>query len=252
MNSFNLSTTKNLSELGEDVITLKRITSDSSENLQSILLFVHKKYPNGDTETHPVSTYDSNFLYTKVPEINIDFKIVDCAISTLEIQNPKDKQFQIFYETLSDKLRHLQEKEDKSRTNVKSEVAKWQNSVNALYKNIIEWVAPFNENIKPEIINYSITEEISGQYEIPILAIKPNIGKSITFRPIGTFVIGAEGRIDVNISNFGKSIMLVLHREDSKDNWVMIIDKNIQNKRLFQKPQFINLLYEVIPENDSN
>lgn len=247
METFKISTTKDLSELKEDVITLKKITSDDINNLKNIVISLHKKHSDDRSEIIPINTYDKNLLYSKTPEINVDFKIVDCSISTLEITNPEEKSFQISYETLADKLKNLKEKEDKTRTNVKNEVEKWQRSVKSLFSNITEWIVPYKENINHEILTFNTSEEATGIYEIPILTIKPYIGNTITFRPIGTFIFGGEGRIDVNIPNFGSNIMLVLHREETKDKWIMIIDKNIQNTIIFQKSQFINLLDEVIP-----
>ncbi len=246
MKSFTLTTDKKLSDLKEDVITIKQITSDSIENLLHISIMVHKKYPNGSTQSYPLPTFDRELLYTRTAQININHKIVDCGYATLELNNPKGKTFEISYETLADKLQQNKEKEDQTRSNVKSEVVKWQNSVNSLFQNIIEWITPYQDNIKHEIVKYSINEEISGSYDISILTIKPNIGKPITFRPVGTFVIGAEGRIDININNFGKPIMLILHREKVADKWLLIVNRNLQNQIVFDKAQLINLLDEVI------
>lgn len=109
MKTFKLKNIKTLSELNDDVITIKKITSNSEFDLASLILRLHTSYPDGRLETKPVQTYDPNLLYTKSPEINIDFKIVDCSISTLEIVNPKATTFEIHYEAFADKIQRIKE-----------------------------------------------------------------------------------------------------------------------------------------------
>ncbi len=244
--SFIISKSKNLAELNEDVITLTKISSKDHDNIQNLIIFLHKKLADGSNQVIPVNTYDPNYIYNNKSEINFNFKIVDCSISTLEISNPIDKEFEITYETLQDKLNKLKESETNSRSNISNELIKWKNSVNNLFKDITSWVEPYGNNINHELTEQDIYEEKTGNYLISFLNIRPLFGKSISFIPKGTFIFGAEGRIDINIPNYGKNLMLILNRSNDKDSWFLLIDKDFQKKVEFQKSQFISLLDDAI------
>jgi hypothetical protein len=245
MKSFKINNTFNLSSLNEEVITIKKIKASSMEDLLELYITVTKKYDNA-TQEYPISTIDRELLYTKVPEININHKITECTFSTLTIVKPLKKSFEIFYETLEDKLNRLLEEESNSRVNIDNEVKKWQKSINLLLQNILEWIEPYKNKILIEKEELTIKEEQTGAYKTTQFTIKPLIGKQIMFKPRGTFIIGAKGRIDIYIPNYKKDLMLILNRTKDKDSWSLIVDKNRNNKFDFTKSQFINLLDDAL------
>jgi len=74
----------------------------------------------------------------------------------------------------------------------------WLKSVDKFYQKVIKWLKPYSEKglLKIDYKKIIKNEQYIGEYEIEemILAISNEIVK---FDPIGTFIIGAHGRIDM-------------------------------------------------------
>lgn len=95
----------------------------------------------------------------------------------------------------------LNDDQDQSETTFDWEQIKneWIHYVNQLYKDIISWLEPFtneeNPKIKISFENKVVTEDY-GSYEINrmIIMIK---NQKVILDPIGTLIIGARGRIDL-------------------------------------------------------
>ena len=91
----------------------------------------------------------------------------------------------------------------------------WLTKVNKLYSQIEVWLSDWTRNKKIKISTdetRSIVEEYIGQYQTPIMKI--SIGdEKIELIPIGTLIIGSQGRIDVK--GRAGSIMLILIKKDT-------------------------------------
>ena len=245
MKSFKINNTYDLSLLNEEVITIKKIKATSINDLFDLHLIVTKKHENGSISKYPIPTFDKKLGNSNVSEINIDHKITECAISTLTIEKPQEKSFEIFYETIEDKLNRLLEEEDSSRSNIGNEIKKWRGSIDLLINKISSWIT-YGDKVGIETEMLTINEDRTGTYNVNQFTIKPLIGKQIMFKPRGTFIIGAKGRIDIYIPNYGKDLMLLLDRIKGKDKWYLIVDMKINNKMEFTKSQFLNLLDDAL------
>ena len=78
-----------------------------------------------------------------------------------------------------------------------------------------DWLRPLEEKqylrIQDELI--SVREEALGEYEIKSLHVTFLTNRSISFRPIGTSVVGARGRVDV-VSG-GETVVMLVFRGDA-------------------------------------
>lgn len=136
-----------------------------------------------------------------------------------------------------------------------------------LYDNINSWIGTHGLTALPEKIE--VTEEASGKYSANKLTIqdeKKQIIASIV--PIGAWVIGANGRVDligkfdkliiVNLEKGGLSLSTTMtvgdHQETStrhfykgikEAGWYWIEDTRLGKARLLDKDLFLELLSEV-------
>jgi hypothetical protein len=83
------------------------------------------------------------------------------------------------------------------------EIAAWRGALDELYSNIEEWTQdgitwPAGSDLPPAIVKSQIQldEPKSGPYEVPQLLLKKN-GRAMWIRPVARWVIGAEGRVDL-------------------------------------------------------
>ena len=75
----------------------------------------------------------------------------------------------------------------------KEQYIKW---VKELYQEVKKWIK--KENLLAQEKDVEINEEIPGRYKAPGLSIKDKDGKRIAeLRPVGAWIIGAKGRVDV-------------------------------------------------------
>ena len=103
--------------------------------------------------------------------------------------------------------------------------------VNEFYKQMDDFLAPYQDKVTVKKENYTINEDYIGSYQVEkrILHIKNN---DIIFTPIGTNLIGAWGRIDMEgtngivkfvlvpeISNAPKIETAILLTEEDKKKW---------------------------------
>jgi hypothetical protein len=147
------------------------------------------------------------------------------------------------FEKFLEKKKKESEKMEKSIQQSIERVSKWKNEINILYSQIREWVKPFSETISTRSIEFMTQEELTGAYKVEALALR--IGKDeIIFQPIGTYMLGSFGRIDINGKI--KSFILALTELDEKkpieSKW-MIVDKvDRMNRKSFSKNNFESLI----------
>ena len=152
--------------------------------------------------------------------------------------------------------------------NVAGEVKTFVDSVDRLFAEIESWIAPTNlKGIRQEI---EIAEEASGSYKVNKLILENERGKKIVeFLPIGTFIIGGNGRIDlngtidkamiVNLKTGGPSMTTTIttvegcteaqttsfYKGIDQQGWYWIEDRRRGKANFFTKNQFVELLKEV-------
>lgn len=85
----------------------------------------------------------------------------------------------------------------------------WLKQVDYLYSRVSELLSPHfrSREITSEFVPFSVFEELLGSYEVRSLVL--NLGASkIQFKPIGTYLIGSPGRVDM--VGLRSSVRLVL------------------------------------------
>ena len=151
--------------------------------------------------------------------------------------------------------------------NAAGKVSSFVDSVDRLFAEIESWIASTNlKGIQQEI---EISEEASGKYKVNKLTLQDEDGKKIAeFLPVGTFIIGGNGRIDLN-GTIDKAIIVNLktggpsmttttavgdHAETrttsfyegiNQQGWYWIEDRRRGKANFFTKDLFVELLREV-------
>ncbi len=102
------------------------------------------------------------------------------------------------------------EKENKEKNKIDLEKMRdeWVIEVNDLFSNIKTWLNPLFKKGLLRIVadQKSLFEEAVGSYTVPLMEIY-FLNHSITIRPIGTFVVGAKGRVD--IISYNKTVSII-------------------------------------------
>ena len=91
----------------------------------------------------------------------------------------------------------------------------WIASCKALISTILEWLQPLENQalLQVEQETIPIYEDQLGQYQAPVLKLVFLKSQVLTLRPVGRFVLGAEGRVDL-ISGSTPLAMLILNGTD--------------------------------------
>ncbi|WP_047153736.1 hypothetical protein [Aneurinibacillus tyrosinisolvens] len=96
--------------------------------------------------------------------------------------------------------------EGKDTFNYEEDKQKWLQSVKGLYQDITAWLKPLtekpNSNIDISFEKTVLNEEHIGDYEIDKMYIDIK-GQRVVLEPIGTWIIGSRGRIDM-VGTYGK------------------------------------------------
>ena len=103
----------------------------------------------------------------------------------------------------SDFDRFVQRKKDEESISTafdpKQQLEEWRQYLDALYADVTKFLKPYIDGgtARIEFRSIDLNEEFSGLYKVQQLLI--HFGNStITFRPIGTMLIGSKGRVDVH------------------------------------------------------
>ncbi len=146
-------------------------------------------------------------------------------------------------------------------------VTTFVDSVNNLFSEIESWIA--QSNLKGTRQETEISEEASGKYKVNKLTLTDKDGKRIAeILPVGTFIIGGNGRVDLN-GTIDKAIIVSLeaggpsmtttttvggqaetrttrfYKGIENQGWYWIEDKRRGKANLFTKELFTELLREV-------
>lgn len=110
--------------------------------------------------------------------------------------------------------------------------------VNEFYKVIDSYLEPYKDKIKINAIETVIYEDELGSYKVKkrILNVK---GHKVEFTPIGTIIIGAWGRIDMEGSNGKVKFVLVPEYSEAPkiESKILLNDKDIKKWEEKQKKE---------------
>ncbi len=140
--------------------------------------------------------------------------------------------------SLKDKLRQLSKETDDAPIDFEKLKSKWLTSVGNLYQTIQEkWFSDLEAEglIKIERNPISLSEEDIGTYSIEKMEICYSTG-SVVLEPVGCNIIGGDGRIDFYLrGKFSKGFMVILVREDDKEEWHLVDRQNKDNRKVLSK-----------------
>lgn len=93
--------------------------------------------------------------------------------------------------------------------NYKAEISDFLEKVETLFADFEKWVSA--NNLKTSRTAVKITEDSLGTYDAPVLNITNAEGQKIAeARPIGTRILGANGRVDL-LGHYDKAILVDLN-----------------------------------------
>ena len=108
---------------------------------------------------------------------------------------------------LAEILREMQKK--KAGVDYSKIYKEWEDEIASLYGQISSWLSPLT---KDKLVNFeeyptTLREDILGEYSITCLRITLANGVTISIEPVGRFILGAQGRVD--ISNGSRKYVLL-------------------------------------------
>lgn len=95
--------------------------------------------------------------------------------------------------------RKLGESAEIQQLDAEQELKEWRQYLETLYKDINGYMAPYiaSRAARIDYQDIELNEEFSGPYVVPQMLL--HIGRSvITFKPVGTMLIGTKGRVDIH------------------------------------------------------
>lgn len=91
---------------------------------------------------------------------------------------------------------------------VQEHIDMYQERINALYAEAKNWAEP----LSAEEGNVQVTERLSGSYSVPCLILKAPEGSEVArLEPVGTYILGAEGRVDLKGHNGKEAIVYLVN-----------------------------------------
>ena len=105
-------------------------------------------------------------------------------------------------------------KSDETRIDRDKELKEWEQQLGRFYQTVETFLRSYIEEGKVRILyeKKQLHEELLGSYQVDSLVVEIGYNK-ICFNPVGIFVVGAKGRIDM-IGNYG-TVKFVLVPQDS-------------------------------------
>ncbi len=121
-------------------------------------------------------------------------------------------------DSLQEILDHKKRKMETESLQWRKKRDEWIISIGNLFKLIHGWLKPLEDNdyLKISYADISISEEYLGNYSVKKMIITFFNNEKIELIPIGLYIVGAKGRIDMKIGM--RKIMIVRNTEDS--GWI--------------------------------
>jgi len=122
----------------------------------------------------------------------------------------------------------------------------WKNRLSKLYTDVEEWITDFGTYTTERIKDVRMYEEFMHRFSLQAellesLDIRKETELVATLRPVGLWIIGANGRVDILL--YSGSVFLVDQAEQfTPSNWVAYSKENNMNGERFTKATFQRLL----------
>lgn len=119
--------------------------------------------------------------------------------------------------------RQNEKKRELGALDIEKELREWRECLKNLYGSIEKYMAAYVESGQAKIDYKSIqlNEEFSGPYEVDQMSL--SIGPSVVlFKPVGTMLIGAKGRVDVQGAHGSARLVLVSHKVEKAQQLIDI------------------------------
>ena len=131
------------------------------------------------------------------------------------------------------------------RSYVVERVADWETRVNVVYTNVEEWSAGLGVNIDKSR-TVLMSEEMMQNFavpdrDLPILDLSRGNNPVLSFVPVGLWILGSNGRIDI-ISKQGTTLLLDTARSLDRPNWSILLDRVKRTFEPWSKDGFMKLL----------
>ena len=149
--------------------------------------------------------------------------------------------------TLEEVLRKKRQKQEAAEIDHDAVRQEWISNCQELTSTILEWLEPLQNQalVHVEQQEVEIYEDALGEYQAPALRLVFLKSRIITLRPVGRFVLGAKGRVDL-ISGGTPIAMLILNETD---NWEFARRETkfeTPHKWTFSRETFEKLLVEFL------
>ena len=245
---FNPAKTKefNFNSLKFPKITITKIKTSNFEDLKQV--FIIKTIVGNGYHQQPYVLNAYISPYTLSPEIEVEFPVTELPQTILYAETIIDTDYIIYYETFEDKINKIKDNKLKDKDKVEKRIEEWQRAINEIYKQITSTVEPYKD-VKLVETEAIITEELTGPYNVQNLVLSI-FNYNIIFIPIGTFLLGAHGRIDIKVmGKLTDSLMLILNKDnENNDVWKLVKNRNQFSAVVFNESQIIKLLEYVIED----
>lgn len=153
-----------------------------------------------------------------------------------EIARKSGSAIKILEKKLEQELGHTLGKQERLRK------INWLNSVDSLYTSILSWLESLIEKglVKYEKVNIRKSEKLIGTYNIDNLKLFIGTHK-IELLPVGTYILGGYGRIDIKHQIETKHLILSQWNE-----WKILQDKRSVKLSDLTQDSFIELINSFI------
>lgn len=124
---------------------------------------------------------------------------------------------------------------DIDKSYIKESVKSWKVRINSLYSLVEETLSGQKNLVCKKTRHTTMYEELMQKYnvgseEIPILDIYKNKVIIATFKPVGLWVLGANGRIDI-LTESGAYIVVDTAKTGKKPEWKVFTPKNRKSEK---------------------
>ncbi|MCP4345706.1 MAG: hypothetical protein GY795_09295 [Desulfobacterales bacterium] len=150
---------------------------------------------------------------------------------------------------LEDKLKKISQNRKKKDSEINWDKKRdtWIDQVSRLYEDIEKWLKTYIEKdyISLHFYELSLFEENIGKYDISVLEL--DLGEpSVVFRPVGTNIIGADGRVDVYMNGHLSDKKMLILREEKEQifQWELWDTTDKNDRKPFDHEAFEKILNE--------
>jgi hypothetical protein len=120
---------------------------------------------------------------------------------------------------------------------IESKVKDWLDRIENVYNTVKTTLKDFNDIKIVSTRQFLMYEELMQQFDVPptnvpILDLKQRGSLLATFKPVGLWVIGANGRIDI-LTKDGAFILVDVSEKGSPSTWKVYTPKNRKDGKQF-------------------